>query len=37
MLTAKKELADLTVVSGESRLSELSYEELRELFTLGKS
>ena len=37
MLTAKKELADLTVASGESRLSELSNEELRELFTLGES
>jgi SNF2 family DNA or RNA helicase len=37
MLTAKKELADLTVASGESRLSELSNKELRELFTLGEN
>lgn len=34
MLTAKKELSNLTVVASESRLSELSNEELRELFTL---
>lgn len=34
MITAKKELADLTVAAGESRLSELSNEELRALFTL---
>jgi len=34
MITAKKELADLTVASGESYLSELSNEELRALFTL---
>ncbi|MEW5920427.1 MAG: DEAD/DEAH box helicase [Bacillota bacterium] len=34
MISAKKELADLTVATGESRLSELSNEELRALFTL---
>jgi uncharacterized Zn finger protein/superfamily II DNA or RNA helicase len=34
MIAAKKELADLTVAAGESRLSELSNEELRALFTL---
>jgi SNF2 family DNA or RNA helicase len=34
MLTAKKELAELTVTAGESRLSELSNEELREIFML---
>lgn len=34
MITAKKELAELTVTAGESRLSELSNEELREIFML---
>ena len=34
MIAAKRELADLTVAVGESRLSELSNEELRALFTL---
>lgn len=34
MIAAKRELADLTVAVGESRLSELSNEELRRLFTL---
>ena len=34
MISTKKELAALTVAAGESRLSELSNNELRELFTL---
>lgn len=34
MITAKKELAELTVTAGESRFSELSNEELREIFIL---
>jgi uncharacterized Zn finger protein/superfamily II DNA or RNA helicase len=34
MITAKKELADLTVSAGEQSLSELSNEELREIFSL---
>ncbi len=34
MITAKKELAELTVTAGETRLSEFSNEELRSLFTL---
>jgi SNF2 family DNA or RNA helicase len=33
MLTAKGKLADMTVSSGESWLSRMSHEELRELFT----
>jgi SNF2 family DNA or RNA helicase len=32
MLSAKRELADMTVSSGESWLSRMSHEELRELF-----
>ena len=34
MINAKKELAELTVAAGESRLSELSNKDLRALFTL---
>jgi len=34
MMSAKRELAELTVAVGESSLSELSNEELRELFRL---
>jgi SNF2 family DNA or RNA helicase len=37
MITAKKELADLTVSAGEQSLSELSNEELREIFSLVNS
>jgi hypothetical protein len=32
MITSKKELAGMTVASGESWLSQLSREELTELF-----
>jgi hypothetical protein len=32
MLSAKGELADMTVSSGESWLSRMSHQELRELF-----
>ncbi|BAF58586.1 hypothetical protein PTH_0405 [Pelotomaculum thermopropionicum SI] len=34
MMASKRELAGLTVAAGESGLSELSNEELRELFKL---
>ncbi len=34
MMAAKRELAELTVTAGESSISELSNEELRELFKL---
>jgi SNF2 family DNA or RNA helicase len=36
MITAKKELADLTVGSGESWITELSTDDLNELFALGE-
>jgi SNF2 family DNA or RNA helicase len=35
MLTSKRELADMTVSSGESWLARMSHEELRELFSRG--
>ncbi|MFZ5686730.1 MAG: SNF2-related protein [Bacillota bacterium] len=37
MMSAKRELAELTVAVGESSLSELSNQELRELFKLQNS
>lgn len=35
MLKAKKELADLTVTTGEQRITELSNKDLKEIFSLG--
>jgi SNF2 family DNA or RNA helicase len=35
MISAKKELAELTVSTGEKWLSELSNQELKEIFKLS--
>ena len=35
MIQGKKELADLTVASGEQWITELSDQEVRELVSLG--
>ena len=35
MINGKKQLADLAVGAGENWITELSTDELRELFTLG--
>ena len=35
MIRSKKELADLTVASGEAWIGDLSNKELKQLFALG--